>query len=74
MGQEYSNNFRKLFPDLAAKNNMTLIPFLLQGVGGVRELNQQDGIHPTAEGEKIVTENVWKVLQGVLEGHNNSKD
>jgi acyl-CoA thioesterase I len=74
MGQEYSDNFRKLFPDLAAKNNMTLIPFLLQGVGGVRELNQQDGIHPTAEGEKIVTENVWKVLQGVLEGHNNSKD
>jgi acyl-CoA thioesterase I len=74
MGQEYSDNFRKLFPDLAAKNNMTLIPFLLQGVGGVRELNQQDGIHPTAEGEKIVTENVWKVLQGVLEGHNNVKD
>jgi acyl-CoA thioesterase I len=66
MGQEYSENFRKLFPDLAAKNNMTLIPFLLEGVGGVRELNQQDGIHPTAEGEKIVTENVWKVLQGVL--------
>jgi acyl-CoA thioesterase I len=66
MGQEYSDNFRKLFPDLAAKNNMTLIPFLLEGVGGVRELNQQDGIHPTAEGEKIVTENVWKVLQGVL--------
>jgi acyl-CoA thioesterase I len=72
MGQEYSENFRKLFPDLAAKNNMTLIPFLLEGVGGVRELNQQDGIHPTAEGEKIVTENVWKVLQGVLEGYNNS--
>jgi acyl-CoA thioesterase I len=72
MGQEYANNFRKLFPDLAAKNNMTLIPFLLEGVGGVRELNQQDGIHPTAEGEKVVTENVWKVLQGVLEGYNNS--
>jgi acyl-CoA thioesterase I len=68
MGQEYADNFRKLFPDLATKNNMRLIPFLLDGVGGVRELNQQDGIHPTAEGEKIVTENVWKVLQGVLGG------
>jgi acyl-CoA thioesterase I len=68
MGQEYADNFHKLFPELATKNNMTLIPFLLEGVGGVRELNQQDGIHPTAEGEKIVTENVWKVLQGVLGG------
>jgi len=67
MGEEYANNFRTMFPDLAVKNNMTLIPFLLEGVGGVRELNQQDGIHPTAEGEKIVAENVWKVLQGVLE-------
>ena len=67
MGQEYSAAFHNLFPDLAAKNNMELIPFLLEGVGGVRELNQQDGIHPTAEGEKIVTENIWKILKEILE-------
>jgi acyl-CoA thioesterase-1 len=67
MGQEYATKFRDMFPYLASKNNMTLIPFLLEGVGGVRELNQPDGIHPTAEGEKIVAKNVWEVLEGVLE-------
>ncbi len=54
MGNMYSNDFKKLFPALAAKNNMTLIPFLLQGVAGVPALNQHDGIHPTAQGAKIV--------------------
>src|SRR5438270_335081 len=49
------------------QNNMTLIPFLLEGVGGDVKLNQQDGIHPNAEGEKIVTENVWRKLQSVLQ-------
>lgn len=66
MGQAYSSTFSSLFSELAVKNKMQLIPFLLQGVGGVRELNQADGIHPTAEGEKIVAENVWSVLKGVL--------
>ncbi|MCW3111961.1 MAG: family lipase [Segetibacter sp.] len=66
MGQEYSLKFRQIFPDLAKKNNMALVPFLLEGVGGVRELNQPDGIHPTAAGAKIVAENVWTVLQTVL--------
>ncbi len=45
---------------------MTLIPFLLQGVGGEVKLNQKDGIHPTREGHKIVAENVWNVLKEVL--------
>jgi acyl-CoA thioesterase-1 len=67
MGQQYATNFRNMFPDLARKNNMELVPFLLEGVGGVRELNQPDAIHPTAEGAKIVAENVWKVLKEVLE-------
>lgn len=66
MGEDYAKKFRELFPELARKNNMTLIPFLLQDVGGVRELNQPDGIHPTAEGEKIVVKNVWNVLHEVL--------
>ena len=46
---------------------MALITFLLEGVGGEVSLNQQDGIHPTAEGHKIVAENAWKVMKGFLE-------
>jgi acyl-CoA thioesterase I len=66
MGVSYTTEFKNLYPELAAKNNMTLIPFLLEGVGGEAKLNQEDGIHPSAEGAKIVAENVWKELQKVL--------
>ncbi len=62
MGEAYTSEFRKMFPELAEKNNVGLIPFLLEGVAGNRELNLEDGIHPTAEGQKIVMENIWKVL------------
>jgi acyl-CoA thioesterase-1 len=67
MGPEYTSEFRKIFPDLAEQNSLALIPFLLEGVAGDPELNQRDGIHPTAEGQKIVAENVWRVLKDVLE-------
>ena len=67
LGPEYTAEFSALFPDLAKKNNATLIPFLLEGVGGIPELNLPDGIHPTPEGQKIVAENVWKVLKHLLE-------
>ena len=66
MGQAYTTEFRNIYTDLAAKNKMTLIPFLLEGVGGETELNQADGIHPTAEGHIIVAENVWKQLKKLL--------
>ncbi len=66
MGSVYTYSFKAIFPQLAAKNNMALVPFLLKGVGGISSLNQKDGIHPTAEGAKIVGNNVWDVLQGVL--------
>ncbi|MES2448795.1 MAG: GDSL-type esterase/lipase family protein [Bacteroidota bacterium] len=66
MGSTYANNFKEMFPKLAEKNNMVLIPFLLDKVGGVPALNQPDGIHPTAEGDKILAENVWVKLKGVL--------
>jgi len=66
MGEAYTSEFRNLFPELAKKNNLTLVPFLLQNVGGIKELNQPDGIHPTAEGQKILANNVWKVLKPVL--------
>ena len=66
MGQQYATEYKNIYPALAAKNQITLIPFLLQGVGGDAKLNQHDGIHPTAEGHKIVAENVWKVLKDDL--------
>jgi len=67
MGETYTTEFRKIFPELAEANSVGLIPFLLEGVAGNRELNLEDGIHPTAEGQKIVMENVWKVLEPVIE-------
>jgi acyl-CoA thioesterase-1 len=67
MGEEYNSAFRRMFPDLATANRAALIPFLLEGVGGKPELNLPDQIHPTAEGHRIVAENVWKVLKPVLE-------
>jgi acyl-CoA thioesterase-1 len=66
MGQEYTAEFRKIFPELAAKNETLLIPFLLDNVAGIPELNQEDGIHPTIEGQKIVATNVWEVLKPIL--------
>jgi len=66
MGQAYTTEFRNIYKDLAAKNNMTLIPFLLEGVGGEPELNQADGIHPNEQGSRIVAENVWQELERLL--------
>jgi acyl-CoA thioesterase-1 len=66
MGAKYASDFKNMFPDLAKKNQMALIPFLLDKVGGIPKLNQADGIHPTAEGDKILAENVWVVLKGLL--------
>jgi acyl-CoA thioesterase-1 len=66
MGQAYTTEFRNIYTELAKKNSMALIPFLLDGVGGEPELNQADGIHPTAEGHRIVAENVWKELEKLL--------
>ena len=67
MGPEYTSEFREVFPELARDNDIHLIPFLLDGVAGNPELNQQDGIHPTAEGYDIVALNVWEVLGPVIE-------
>ncbi len=62
MGQQYSSSFRAMFSELATKNKIELVPFLLEGVGGETELNQADGIHPTVEGHKIVAENIWPYI------------
>lgn len=67
MGSDYTTKFTKVFPEVAKEENVALIPFLLDSVAGERELNQNDGIHPTEEGQKILAENVWEVLKEVIE-------
>ena len=66
MGGEYSEAFQEAYGDLARENNVALIPFLLEGVGGHDGLNQADHIHPTAAGHQVVAENVWRVLEPLL--------
>lgn len=67
MGPQYIAAFRKVFTDLAEDNkNVTLIPFILEGIGGKPELNQADGIHPTAEGHEMMANIVWKYLRKVI--------
>lgn len=72
MGPEYTGKYKELFPEIARKHNAALIPFLLEGVGGKADLNQPDRIHPTAEGHRIVAENVWKILGPVLRAEHSS--
>lgn len=66
LGESYTTEFRTLFPQLAAENDLKLIPFLLEGVAGKPELNIADGIHPNEAGQKIVAETVWKALEPML--------
>lgn len=66
LGAEYTSGFREIFPELTQENDLYLIPFLLEGVAGDAELNQSDGVHPTAEGQKILALNVWEVLREVI--------
>lgn len=66
MGKAYSEEFRSIFPELAKNKNVTLIPFLLEGVAGEPDLNLPDGIHPTKEGHQIVAETVWEYLEPLL--------
>jgi len=65
-GEGYRRRFRAVYPALARENGAILIPFLLEGVAGVPSLNQADGIHPNADGQKRVAENVWKALGPLL--------
>jgi acyl-CoA thioesterase-1 len=65
-GEDYRRRFRAIYPELAKANGATLVPFLLDGVAGDPRLNQPDGIHPTAEGERRVAQNVWKALRPIL--------
>jgi acyl-CoA thioesterase-1 len=65
-GKEYTEGFVKIFPELAARYRLTLVPFFLEGVAGQAGLNQADGIHPTAEGYQKVVDNLWPKLEPLL--------
>lgn len=66
MGKTYTTEFKDLYPSLAKENDIFLVPFLLENVGGIATLNQSDGIHPTKEGHEILATNVWTVLKPIL--------
>lgn len=66
LGVEYTEQFSTLFSALAKENSLSLIPFLLEKVGGVAELNLPDGIHPTVEGHTLVAETVWEYLYPII--------
>ena len=66
MGAEFTTKFKGLFAKVAEEKKTKLVPFLLEGVGGIDSLNQQDRIHPNVEGQAKVAENVWKVLKPEL--------
>jgi acyl-CoA thioesterase-1 len=66
MGPDYTQAFAAIYPEIARERRVTLIPFLLDRVGGVPALNQPDGIHPTAEGHRIVADTVWQTLEPLL--------
>lgn len=66
MGSRYSTEFRAVFHQVAEKNKMAFVPFLLKGVGGNTDFNQSDGIHPTVRGHEILANNVWDILKDIL--------
>jgi acyl-CoA thioesterase-1 len=68
LGSDYTTRYRDVFPTLAQEFDATLLPFLLDGVAGVRSLNQFDGLHPTPAGQEIIAETVWEVLEPMVDG------
>ncbi len=66
-GSDYVQRFEAIYPELARRNNLPFIRFLLEGVAGVDSLNQPDQIHPTAAGQRLIAETVWRTLEPVLE-------
>ncbi|MGH7445171.1 MAG: arylesterase [Longimicrobiales bacterium] len=67
MGGRYTRAFRSTFADLAGEYDAALVPFLLEGVAAEPSLNQSDGIHPNRAGHRILADNVWAVLEPLLE-------
>jgi acyl-CoA thioesterase-1 len=74
LGDRYTEAFRQVFPDLAERNEALRIPFLLEGVAADPELNQADGIHPTAEGQRRIAQTVWQYLEPLLRRRASAAD
>lgn len=68
MGQQYQREYTATFPELADEHKTAFLPFILENIALKKELNQADGIHPNAEGEKIMTDNVYNALKPLLAG------
>ncbi len=68
LGQKFTQDFADIYPSLAKKHSLILVPFFLQGVAGDPSLNQPDGIHPTAEGYRIITENIYLFARKAIDG------
>lgn len=62
-GQDYTAAFREVYMSLAEQYKVPFVPFLLHGVAGVDRLNQPDGIHPTAEGARVIADHVWPIIE-----------
>jgi acyl-CoA thioesterase-1 len=73
-GDAYVVSFRQVYQGLSTQYHVRLIPFLLGNVAGIESLNQRDGIHPTAEGARLVADNVWPVLEPAVERPSNVKN
>lgn len=73
LGQAYTSAFSSVFSELARTNGATLIPFLLEGIAGVPELNQADGIHPTPEGHRMIAQTIWEYLRPILDDLNTEQ-
>lgn len=67
MGADYARRFDAIFPELAARHGLILYPFFLDGVAGQAQLNQRDGIHPTAEGVRIIVERITPTVERFLD-------
>ena len=67
MGGDYTTRFRQIYQELADENDLIFMPFILEGVGGEPDLNQSDGIHPTEEGHEMIADNLWEILEPVIE-------
>ena len=65
-GMTYTQKFQDIYPQLAKRHGIKLVPFLLDGFGNKREFFQSDGIHPTVQAQEKIVDNVWKVLRTVL--------
>ena len=66
LGPQYTSEFRSVFSEVANEKDVTFMPFLLEDVAGIEELNQPDGIHPTAEGQQIIANHIWTYLEPLL--------